>query len=303
MTHEGLKSAVVMLGLIILIATGVYEDCHARADGMEIVKDDAQARDMGCLKTEIIHCIRAGHIDIACKDFEPEVVAESACNMPPALNTDELDIGEQDIQDIETLQEPFREVACVTSEATDSLDEETSMDMISENSSVQAAAPIQVSQDAAYVSETPETVRYCTDGAICRMMIPSAGIDVDVFPCEKWGAPDLYDVSISCGGGYIGDLDCLLICGHNTRTLKQLKHTEIGDIITLTAPDGATFTYKVDVSKVCRVVDNGLNLEDPDTREQYITTTYGAPALHLTIYTCCGDDGFRYVVRAVRMEE
>lgn len=137
--------------------------------------------------------------------------------------------------------------------------------------------------------------------ALCRMAIPSAGIDVDVFPCTKWEAPDLYDVSVHCDGGYVGDLSQLLVCGHNTRTLGRLAYTQPGDVITLTAPDGAVFSYLVDVSKICRVTEDGCNLEDPDTGELYITVTRGGPALHLTVYTCCGDDAYRHVVRAIRI--
>lgn len=142
--------------------------------------------------------------------------------------------------------------------------------------------------------------------AICRLVIPSCGIDTNVFYDESYNAPDHYDVTMDRFQGEIGNQDVMTILGHNTGTFGALHTCKVGETIQIITGE-KTLTYKIVESDIGKVSESGTNILTLDSKSPMILKNANPPTTILNLYTCygypdqpyyAGDTDYRYVVRA-----
>lgn len=91
-------------------------------------------------------------------------------------------------------------------------------------------------------------------------------------------------------GRLFGEGKPTLLAGHNTKSLANLKYTEVGDTIRIDTVWGETYTYEIYYSAITNNVNNEY-LTDLNTNENLLELYNDSN--NLQIYTCC-DWGLAY---------
>ena len=133
-----------------------------------------------------------------------------------------------------------------------------------------------------------EEINYITIPSVCysaEITVGSTQVDVDK-----------YDICLMTEAfASFGEGKPILLGGHNTRSLKYLYKSRIGDVISINY-EGNYYQYKVIYSSECTTddynlfdINNGKNVLEYRTRKEI-----------LQIYTCYGTNN-RWFVKAVRI--
>ena len=127
--------------------------------------------------------------------------------------------------------------------------------------------------------------------------IPSLGISSEIVRGSTQEIVDTNDIVISGKAGFCGGGTPIVICGHRTGSLKELKNIKANAEINITTNYG-TYKYRVVSLRIGTVNAEGNNIETNDG-EQLLRFNGGVEDLY--IYTCYDGDttsNKRYVVKA-----
>lgn len=147
---------------------------------------------------------------------------------------------------------------------------------------------IEESQESETIYETSDS-RYIS--------VPGVGIYSSLTVGEDQATIDANDVCIFPYYGMPNEGKPMMLAGHENRSLSVLHNIGVGSIITI-GWDGATYQYRVFYSGLC-TTDRYTKMIDVNTGENM--RQYGSGGEILQIYTCHGEQPYRWFVKAERI--